>query len=143
MKTVAGESLTPGGNAAIYLPAGARGPAFLVFDNFRVLLKYNNAASYALAVALLGERLAGRPGIVASWPRDEPTLSHDERVRFQSELVALGFDTGGTDGVLGRKSRAALRGWQKQRGVVADGFPTTALLALLDADAKKKSRPAP
>jgi len=124
--------------AAIYLPAGVHGPAFLVFDNFRVILKYNNAASYALAVAVLGDRIAGRPAIAAGWPRGERPLSRDERIQFQSELTALGFDTGGADGVLGRRTRAALRGWQKTHGLAADGFPTTGLLAMLDADVALK-----
>jgi membrane-bound lytic murein transglycosylase B len=121
--------------ASVYLPAGARGPAFLLLPNFAVLLKYNNAASYALAVGLLGDRIAGRPGVVASWPRDERALSRAERVRFQIELTGLGFDTGSPDGVLGRRTRAALRTFQKSRGYAADGFPTASLLAQLDAAA--------
>ena len=126
-------------NAAIYLPAGARGPAFLIFDNFKVILKYNNAASYALAVAELADRMADRPAIQAAWPRDERSLSRAERVRFQTELEALGFDLGDPDGVLGRRSRAALRQYQKARGLAADGFATAALLDKLDSE----SKPAP
>jgi membrane-bound lytic murein transglycosylase B len=133
VKTAGGASL-PGSDdsAAIYLPAGARGPAFLVFANFSVILKYNNAASYALAVALLGDRMAGGTGVVHAWPRDERPLSRDERLRFQTALNAAGFDCGTPDGVLGRKTRSALRGYQKSRGVAADGFATAALLAMLD-----------
>jgi membrane-bound lytic murein transglycosylase B len=122
--------------AAIYLPAGARGPAFLTFANFKVILKYNNAASYALAVALLSDRMAGRPAIVASWPRDERALSRTERIQFQTDLKTLGFDPGAPDGVLGRGSRAALRQYQKARGLAADGFPTAGLLTKLDAEPK-------
>lgn len=120
-------------SAAIYLPAGARGPAFLVFSNFNVILKYNNAASYALAVALLSGRMAGSAGVAHAWPRDERPLSRDERLRFQTALNAAGFDCGTPDGVLGRKTRQALRGYQKARGVAADGFATASLLAMLDA----------
>jgi membrane-bound lytic murein transglycosylase B len=134
VKTAGGASLPDSSDsAAIYLPAGARGPAFLVFANFSVILKYNNAASYALAVALLADRMAGSDGVRHAWPRDERPLSRDERLRFQAALNAAGFDCGTPDGVLGRKTRQALRDWQKSRGVAADGFATAALLAMLDA----------
>ena len=88
-----------------------------------MILKYNNAASYALAVALLSDRMADRPALTASWPRDERPLSRAERVQFQTDLKLLGFDPGVADGVLGRNSRAALRHYQKARGLLADGFP--------------------
>ncbi len=124
-------------SAAIYLPAGARGPAFLLFSNFRVILKYNNAASYALAVGLLADRAAGAGPVKQAWPRDERPLSRDERMRFQMELTKLGFDTGAPDGVLGRKTRAALRAYQKSKSVAADGFATSAMLAMLDRDSAR------
>ncbi len=136
VKTVSGDALPPsGGDGAIYLPAGARGPAFLVLANFRVILKYNNAGSYALAISLLADRMAGAPAVRHPWPRDERALSRDERLRFQTDLQKLGFDPGEADGVLGRRTRAALRQYQISRALAADGFPTAALLALLDADA--------
>ncbi len=124
-------------SAAIYLPAGARGPAFLLFSNFSVILKYNNAASYALAVGLLADRMAGGDAVKHAWPRDERPLSRDERLRFQMALSKLGFDTGTPDGVLGRKTRAALRQYQKSKGVAADGFATAGMLAMLDRDAAR------
>src|SRR5207253_3380164 len=83
-----------GDAAAIYLPAGAKGPAFLLFPNFFCLLQYNNAASYALAVSLLADRIAGRPGVRGNWPRKEKTLSRDDRMAFQQALAAAGFDPG-------------------------------------------------
>jgi membrane-bound lytic murein transglycosylase B len=122
-------------SAGIYLPAGARGPAFLVLPNFSVILKYNNAASYALAVGLLADCMAGEPPVKHSWPRDERPLSRTERIAFQTDLSKLGFDTGTADGVLGRKSRAALRQYQKSKGLAPDGFATASLLAMLDKDA--------
>ena len=124
---------------AIYLPAGARGPAFLVFDNFRVILKYNNAASYALAVGLLADRARGAPPLIAAWPREELPLSRQERLDFQNDLLALGFDPGGVDGVLGRKTRAALRLYQLARGLPADGFPTHDILQRMAAELGKTS----
>jgi membrane-bound lytic murein transglycosylase B len=122
-------------SAGIYLPAGAHGPAFLVSSNFSVILKYNNAASYALAVGLLAERMAGGPPVKHSWPRDERPLSRSERIAFQTDLTKLGFDTGTPDGVLGRRTRAALRQYQKSKSIIPDGFATASLLARLDKDA--------
>jgi membrane-bound lytic murein transglycosylase B len=129
VRTVGGAAL-PGGSdsGAIYLPAGAHGPAFLLFPNFNVILKYNNAASYALAVALLADRMAGGDGVKHSWPRGERALSRNERISFQADLNKAGFDCGTPDGVLGRKTRSALRQYQKAHGLAADGFPTAALL---------------
>ena len=120
--------------AAIITPAGARGPAFVIFDNFRTVLKYNNAVSYALAVCLLADRLKGAPGVVHPWPRDEIVLSHDELIAFQSDLKRLGFDPGDPDGIFGRKARAALRAYQKARGIIPDGFATQDLLVRMERE---------
>jgi membrane-bound lytic murein transglycosylase B len=113
---------------AILLPAGADGPAFMVFDNFRTLLKYNNSISYALAVCLLADRIRGMDTIVAHWPRSEQPLSRDDRFAFQQDLKTLGYDPGTVDGMLGSNTRAALRAYQRARGLPADGFATKALL---------------
>ncbi|MBS0470477.1 MAG: lytic murein transglycosylase [Proteobacteria bacterium] len=125
-------------SAVIYLPAGASGPAFLAFGNFKVILKYNNAVSYALAVCTLADQIAGRRGVVAAWPREEQPLSHDERISLQTALLKLGFSPGAIDGVIGRGVRAALRSYQKARGLAADGFATEALLARLLTEVKDK-----
>jgi len=143
VRTAAGDLLPPSdANAAIYLPAGARGPAFLVFANFSMILKYNNAASYALAVSLLADRMAGAPPLRHAWPRDERAMSRSERITFQSDLLKLGFDPGTADGVLGRRTRGALRQYQKSKSLPADGFPTATLLAMLEADAAARNPPA-
>jgi peptidoglycan lytic transglycosylase B len=141
VKTVAGGELPPAQEyGAVFLPAGARGPAFLVFDNFKVILKYNNAASYALAVSLLADRIKGGFAVQSPWPRDEQPLSRDERIAFQTDLTALGFDIGKIDGILGKRARAALREWQKGHGIAPDGFATEDLLTriALEAQANKK-----
>jgi membrane-bound lytic murein transglycosylase B len=136
VKTEAGAALPAAPeNGAIYLPAGARGPAFLVFDNFKVVLKYNNAASYALAVCTLADRITGRAPIRASWPRDEHPMNRDERIAFQTDLAKLGYDIGAIDGVLGRKARAATRDFQLKHAMPADGFPTEDLLTRIAIEA--------
>ena len=125
-------------NGAILLPAGMRGPAFMIFANYKVILKYNNATSYAIAVCTLADRIAGRPGLIASWPREEQPLSYDERVAFQNALLKLGFNPGRIDGVLGHDVKAALRLYEKARNIPADGFPTLGLLAALLTEVKAK-----
>ncbi|MBA2590015.1 MAG: lytic murein transglycosylase [Alphaproteobacteria bacterium] len=138
IRMVGGAALPGGGDsAAIYLPAGAHGPAFLLFSNFNVILKYNNAASYALAVGLLADRMAGGAPVKHSWPRDERALSRAERFSFQADLNKAGFECGAPDGVLGRKTRSALRQYQKTHGLAADGFPTASLLDALEPAANK------
>jgi membrane-bound lytic murein transglycosylase B len=125
-------------NGAILLPAGMRGPAFMIFANYKVILKYNNATSYAISVCTLADRIAGRPGIIASWPREEQPLSYDERVAFQNALLKLGFNPGRIDGVLGHDVKAALRLYEKARNIPADGFPTLGLLAALLTEVRAK-----
>ena len=120
--------------AAIYLPAGARGPAFMVFDNFHTVLKYNNAGSYALAVCTLADRLKGLPPIVAAWPRNETPLTRLEQLALQTYLQKLGFDPGPLDGVLGRQGRSALRAWQIARRVIPDGFATQSMLQQIERE---------
>ncbi len=116
------------GPSSLSLPAGVRGPAFLVGQNFRAILKYNNATAYALAVGHLADRLAGRPAIASSWPIDDPPLAKPERVELQRRLMAMGYDLGGADGVMGSATRAAVRAWQKKRGLDADGWAGERLL---------------
>ena len=77
-ETIDGAPLPELADGTILLPAGARGPAFLVGPNFRAILRYNNSTSYALAVGLLAQRLAGGPGVQAPWPRDLPALTRSQ-----------------------------------------------------------------
>jgi membrane-bound lytic murein transglycosylase B len=120
--------------AAIYLPAGARGPAFIIFDNFRTLLKYNNAASYALAVCLLADRLKGYAPLAAVWPMEELPLARSERLLLQGDLAKLGFNPGNVDGIVGTQTRNAVRIYQKSRGLVPDGYASRLLLARIQAE---------
>ncbi len=119
------------GPAAIIAPAGARGPTFVVFQNFHVIKKYNNATSYAMGVGTLGDRIAGGGGFQAPWPRDERELSRTEKIEMQERLIARGYDTGATDGVIGPNTTQAIRGFQVSQGMTPDGYATTALLLKL------------
>lgn len=127
------------GPASIYLPAGARGPAFLLFDNFRAVLKYNNADSYALGVCNLADRFRGGGAILGAWPVGERPLGASERMAMQQDLKALGYDPGPIDGVLGRQVRAALRHYQKDHRLPADGYPSMEMLTRLNADLKSRA----
>lgn len=133
VRTLDGAALPELSEAAILLPAGARGPAFLVGTNFRVFLRYNNSINYALAVSLLSQRLAGGPGVLAAWPRELPALARSQLMEIQTVLNARGFDSGMPDGMLGPATRDALRRYQRSEGLAADGYPTLELLQRLQA----------
>ena len=115
-------------DSAILLPASARGPAFLVGANFRTILRYNNSTSYALAVSLLAQRLAGGPAVQAPWPRDLQLLSRSQLLPLQTALNARGFDTGTPDGMTGPATQRGIRQYQRSLGLPADGYPTLELL---------------
>jgi membrane-bound lytic murein transglycosylase B len=115
----------------LLLPAGAQGPAFLMLPNFQVIMKYNPAEAYALAIGHLADRMRGEPPFVQPWPRHEPVLSRDERRELQELLLSRGFDLGEADGRLGARSRAAIRDFQVSIGVIPDGFATATILAKL------------
>lgn len=139
VKTALGAALpAETGEASVFLPAGARGPAFLLFPNFKVILKYNNSTAYALGIGLLANRINGGPPIVASWPRNEIALSRDQKFQFQRDLAALGFDPGPIDGMIGKQVRSALRDYQKAHDMPADGFATLELLSRMDRDIAAK-----
>ena len=115
-------------SAELFLPAGSYGPAFLLFDNFFVIKRYNNADSYALAIGLLADRLAGRPEMTRPWPTEIQMLTQQQARDLQGGLNKLGFSAGSVDGIIGRGTRAALQKFQTSKGLVADGFPTLQML---------------
>ena len=133
VRSIDGAPLPDLPDATILLPAGARGPAFLVGPNFRAILRYNKSTSYALAVGLLAQRVAGGRGVQAPWPRDLVALTRSQLMALQTALNALGFASGTPDGVMGPATRAGLRGYQRSVGLPADGFPTPDLLQRLQA----------
>ena len=110
------------GTARLWLPAGVNGPALLTYPNFKTIKVYNNADSYALAIGLIADGISGGGGISASWPRDEQGLTRDQVQRLQQNLTAQGYDTKGTDGVMGANTRRAFAAWQAANGQTPDGF---------------------
>ncbi len=121
----------PSGEAALFLPAGANGAAFLVTDNFSVIKKYNNSDAYALGVALLGDRIGGADPVQGSWPRNSRSLSRAESMEIQKRLAALGYPIEKFDGKLGENSRDAIRQFQLKHGLTPDGYPTPSVLQSL------------
>ena len=116
------------GRASLVVPAGWDGPVFLVTQNYRALLHYNNATAYALTVGLLAERLEGRGRLVARWPSGDRLLSRAEKAELQRKLMALGLDPGPVDGKVGPETRKAIRAFQKRAGKPADGYANHNLL---------------
>ncbi len=121
----------PADNAFLLVPAGSQGPAFLMLQNFRTIMKYNPAEAYALAIGHLADRLRSGPAFVQAWPRHERVLTLTERTEMQQLLARRGFDVGEADGMFGPKTRAAIRDFQIAAGLVPDGFPSGAVLARL------------
>ena len=120
------------GTAGLLLPAGPNGPAFLVTRNFDAIYGYNAAESYALAIALLSDRLAGRPGLRTPWPTDDPGLSRVDRREVQTRLVQRGYDLQGKiDGVIGDKTREAITDFQSKAGMKPDGRASASVLSAL------------
>ena len=127
--------------AQLLAPAGASGPVFLLFPNHFVIRRYNNSVAYALAVGLLADRIAGGGPLVHPWPAETP-LSLADRMTAQRALAALGFSPGTPDGVVGLGTRAALRAWQKARGITADGYLSPQMVERLKAEATAPGSPA-
>jgi lytic murein transglycosylase len=119
------------GSASVFLPAGAQGPAFLIFRNFAVIARYNPADAYVMGVGHLADRLRGQGPFNASWPDEPRALTRDERAELQRRLTVRGFDTRGIDGRIGPNSMRALRAWQRAAGLVPDGHASLTVLERL------------
>ena len=121
----------PSGNlrASVIVPQGHRGPAFMVFHNFRVLFEWNQSFIYVTTAAYFATRLSGAPIYQAGNP--ETGLNQDQMRQLQQRLVQRGFDVGAVDGILGANTRAAVQDVQAQLGLPADGWPTPQLLGML------------
>jgi lytic murein transglycosylase len=120
------------GDAALLLPAGRDGPAFLVTRNFDVVYSYNAAESYTLAACVLSDRLSGGRGIVTPWPTDDPLLSREGRKELQALLARRGYDIGGQpDGDIGTKSKAAIADFEQRAGMPVNGRASVKVLEAL------------
>jgi membrane-bound lytic murein transglycosylase B len=133
----------PSDKASLFAPEGARGPAFLVLNNFRTILHYNVAKSYALAVGNLSDRLRGGGPLVHPWPTDETHLSLEQRTEFQRLLIAHGYMTGEPDGVIGPATLEAVKTYQRSKGLGVDGFPSLTLLKALQKEPPPPANVAP
>ncbi len=119
------------GAASILMPAGARGAAFMIFQNFHVIERYNTADAYVIGVGHLADRLKGGRAIQASWPREDRALLFVERKELQERLSKAGFSTGGVDGKIGPNTIAAIRAYQRSVGMIPDGYASLDILRRL------------
>lgn len=117
--------------AAVIVPMGHLGPAFMVYSNFEVIMKWNRSQAYAIAVGHLADRIVGGGRLSATLPRVESAPSRSQITALQEALSGAGFDPGEPDGMMGPATRAALRAWQLAKGLVADGYPGPETLAEL------------
>ncbi|TRW92136.1 lytic murein transglycosylase [Paracoccus sp. M683] len=131
VRAASGGTVPDYGPASIITPQGAGGPAFMTFRNFTVITRYNNAEKYVIGVGHLADRLRGGAAIQGSFPPDQYGLTIDDRRRMQSRLTAMGYDTKGSDGVIGPATREAISAFQRSRGLPATGEPSRALLQML------------
>ncbi|MFB2801642.1 lytic murein transglycosylase [Shewanella seohaensis] len=116
--------------AALYLPSGHTGPAFLGYENFNVIMRWNRSEFYAITVGHLADRInGGEPLKVA--PPDQPRLSREQIKQLQTKLNESGFDVGKPDGVLGRNSSAGIQAFQRSKNMIADGFPSPEVFSAL------------
>ena len=133
VQRVDGQSLPAAGEAILFFPSGARGPAFLVTDNFVVIKRYNNSDVYALAATHLADRMRGRGPIQGQWPADDRQLSMAERIALQRKLSELGYAVRNFTGHFDFDLRDNVRDMQVKAGLVPDGHPTPALLSYAGA----------
>ncbi|MCK8045550.1 lytic murein transglycosylase [Shewanella sp. 1CM18E] len=122
---------TPDMQAALYLPSGHTGPAFLGYDNFDVIMRWNRSTFYAIAVGHLADRINGAVALKVAPPK-MPSLSRARVKELQIQLNALGYDVGKPDGILGSKSVKGLQAYQRSQGLVADGYPDEATFKALN-----------
>jgi lytic murein transglycosylase len=126
----------PPGQGILFFPAGAKGPGFIVTENYDVLKEYNNSDAYAISVGHLADRMQGAAPFRAPWPADDHPLSRDARIAMQKKLSALGYDVKDFEGHVDFDLRDNIRAEQKKNGMVPDGNPTPAFLEKLGLNMK-------
>ncbi len=133
VKDTRGKAVADHGPASILLPGGAEGAAFMIFNNFAVIERYNTADTYVIGIGHLADRIGGGGPIQHDWPRQERALTFDERIELQERLTAAGFDTQKIDAKIGPLTINAVRGFQQAKGLLPDGFASLSLLEKLRA----------
>jgi hypothetical protein len=123
--------LPQGLQAALILPMGRKGPAFLAFPNFKVFIDWNSAFVYSTTVAYFATRLGGAPSMDQDGAKDIEAFSLEQMMQLQTLLNKQGFDAGDVDGKIGAGTRAAVKKAQLKYGLPADSWPTSDLLARL------------
>ncbi|MEH6590963.1 MAG: lytic murein transglycosylase [Halioglobus sp.] len=123
-----------GMDAQLIIPSGHKGPVFLAYDNFNVIMQWNRSTSYALSVGHLADRIAGAGALKQSIPNDQPRLRRVDVIQMQELLMEKGFDSGEPDGLLGPATRSALREFQISADMIGDGFPDRKTLDKLGVD---------
>ncbi|SMP07262.1 lytic murein transglycosylase [Shimia sagamensis] len=131
IKDMRGRPVPNHGPASILLPAGAQGAAFMIFKNFDVIEHYNTADAYVIGVGHLADRIQGGPAIQGNWPRGDRALTYKERIELQKRLTKAGFDTQKIDGKIGPLTIASVRGYQRSKGMIPDGYASLTLLKSL------------
>lgn len=131
VRAATGGAVPNHGSASILLPSGPTGPAFMIFNNFNVIARYNNAENYIIGVGHLSDRLIGGGPIKGSFPPDKAGMTLADRQELQRRLTAAGYDTQGSDGVIGAKTIAAVSAYQRDHGLEVTGQPSLALLQAL------------
>ena len=131
VRDMAGRVVPNHGAASILAPMGLSGPAFMVVRNFTVITRYNNAENYVIGVGHLSDLLRGGTAIRGSFPPDARGMTKPDRQDLQRRLTAAGYDTGGSDGVVGPKTREAISAWQRANGMTPTGEPSLDILARL------------
>lgn len=116
-------------SASFLAPAGHAGPKFLVYNNFRTIMRWNQSQFYALAIGHLADRIIGKGQLSTLGPRDEKSLSFSQSEQLQQLLSDAGYDPGPADGIIGSKTRDAIRQYQMVNSMVPDGHPSADLLA--------------
>ena len=141
VKRADGAPLPEKGEGRLLIPAGLKGPIFLVTDNFDVIKSYNPSTAYALSVALLGDAIVAGKRVVAPWPRKDGVLGVAQVRTLQGRLKRIGYDVGDVDGMVGDAMRSAVRAYQERNGMIPDGYPTLALLKRVAAEKKASAAP--
>ncbi len=123
-----GDEVVNGSPSGTIIQPQADGPRFSTTANFRVIKSYNNSDAYAIGVGHLADRIAGAAGLRTSFPPDEYGMTKNDRIALQKSLTKSGFDTGGSDGVIGPKTIQAISDYQRSRGLAVTGKPTLSMI---------------